>query len=886
MRRMFLVIMFGIGQILLLCGSTLANNITAQNLPRRIVLFEVDPPFNHLPDYQFNFEESSPKLDHALGGDFTGSNFNNNELEIIGNNNYTTRQNRYNNRMLVQWDDDDLNSLEHHEIGDPTFLVSFQDSSLEKSLPSSTTTEPEARLDYATNFTTAKQNRKLTGRKNLAKLIYHGRLKPNQSLNLTDDGLRVLIDTHLPVPINRHPRHYRRQPRAQRFEQIMTVMAQPQRSYAIDSRWGEMSPSSSQVLAAESFNSLTNKQRYLDQDLHRRPRLFNLRETFDSDWRPVVGVNGRSARYKGVRSLVSGALNSVGPFQQQLNKLLNFTTGSTTVPSESNWKPITGDREAIIQLRLKQLQLKRMQERRRASVNDHLETINQNHVPSALKLITQVNHTNQLMLQRKQDVATNWMQLEQPPTYHSSSIEQPFDDEGIIVLARDRKGEEVLKFPSVKNVAAEAKSNTGNQSKSIQIHPVAPVGLMSGNSSSGVPIVGDRWMPVVDKATSATTLPASVATSSSTTTTIAPHQPQNKSKNRFEATSQRSIPDVNFIYSLQLTTTNRPIVFEAHQEKIHGQQMTDNIVLKSASSTRERIRTIESPFSSSSRLISIGKPHRLDSRADGNYPDQPNIPVQSAKDENHHHLADFVVVKPKDRDEYRYNDEHGQDDDADSGQDEEKSTQSQVILTPTPIQGQPENVKTNVDDKLPLVNPRKSGKMLLYLTTETPQVMQAIRPYPWTEPIPSQPTTLPTIEQQTNGHQKKRQSGLDAAARLTSQPINSEMPPKIKLPFPRTPPTPYQILELVTTTPIPIPNPQSYHLESRKTESFYTPPRPHKTTTYVTESQEVPSLTTILHTTQFVPATKTTIFHTNVPEKKYQPPIYNEHITDNSIYKY
>lgn len=50
---------------------------------------------------------------------------------------------------------------------------------------------------------------------------------------------------------------------------------------------------------------------------------------------------------------------------------------------------------------------------------------------------------------------------------------------------------------------------------------------------------------------------------------------------------------------------------------------------------------------------------------------------------------------------------------------------------------------------------------------------------------------------------------------------------------------------------------------TRQTGSFLIPPIPKKTTTYLTETQAMPTHTTIMHTTQFTPATRTTVFTTD-----------------------
>jgi len=50
---------------------------------------------------------------------------------------------------------------------------------------------------------------------------------------------------------------------------------------------------------------------------------------------------------------------------------------------------------------------------------------------------------------------------------------------------------------------------------------------------------------------------------------------------------------------------------------------------------------------------------------------------------------------------------------------------------------------------------------------------------------------------------------------------------------------------------------------TRQTGSFIIPPVPKKTTTYMTETQAMPTHTTIMQTTQFTPATRTTVFTTD-----------------------
>lgn len=59
---------------------------------------------------------------------------------------------------------------------------------------------------------------------------------------------------------------------------------------------------------------------------------------------------------------------------------------------------------------------------------------------------------------------------------------------------------------------------------------------------------------------------------------------------------------------------------------------------------------------------------------------------------------------------------------------------------------------------------------------------------------------------------------------------------------------------------------------TRQTGSFITPPVPKKTTTYLTQTQAVPTHTTIMHSTQYTPATRTTVYTT---EHHQEPQSYS-----------
>lgn len=57
---------------------------------------------------------------------------------------------------------------------------------------------------------------------------------------------------------------------------------------------------------------------------------------------------------------------------------------------------------------------------------------------------------------------------------------------------------------------------------------------------------------------------------------------------------------------------------------------------------------------------------------------------------------------------------------------------------------------------------------------------------------------------------------------------------------------------------------------TRQTGSFIVPPRPKKTTTLMTETQDIPVHTTIIHSTQYTPATRTTLYTTDHQTTSYR----------------
>lgn len=152
-------------------------------------------------------------------------------------------------------------------------------------------------------------------------------------------------------------------------------------------------------------------------------------------------------------------------------------------------------------------------------------------------------------------------------------------------------------------------------------------------------------------------------------------------------------------------------------------------------------------------------------------------------------------------------------------------------------------------------------------TTQAPPTQQIIREIVREVPVQSipiqlpriisaQPTSLPPIPIVPTP------SIAASPARQIIRQISGNMP-SVTMRLPQMPQIPQIRLQLPlrlgssstqSSNPTPV---------TRQTGSFVIPPVPRKTTTYLTQTQAMPTHTTIMHTTQYTPATRTTVYTTD-----------------------
>ena len=149
-------------------------------------------------------------------------------------------------------------------------------------------------------------------------------------------------------------------------------------------------------------------------------------------------------------------------------------------------------------------------------------------------------------------------------------------------------------------------------------------------------------------------------------------------------------------------------------------------------------------------------------------------------------------------------------------------------------------------------------------TTPTPQIIREIVKELPVQPIQMQRIILPQpipIPIPTSPVRENFESPLGAyapAQRIIRQ-LSSSMP-QVAVKMPSISPLRLAMPSLQLPLRIGVSNPAPV---TRQTGSFVIPPMPKKTTTFLTETQAMPSHTTIMQTTQFTPATRTTVYTTD-----------------------
>lgn len=194
----------------------------------------------------------------------------------------------------------------------------------------------------------------------------------------------------------------------------------------------------------------------------------------------------------------------------------------------------------------------------------------------------------------------------------------------------------------------------------------------------------------------------------------------------------------------------------------------------------------------------------------------------------------------------------------------ERSQTSQVVSQQPNIvrEIQPILISQPIVQQQPPVtsSPAPSSQIIREIIKEVPVIQQLPIPVPRII-APQPPIAIPLSPASRELEPVYSYSG--PAQRIMKQLTNSV--PSVSFRAVLSPPVTPQVRLTVPTIQLPVRLTPTANLApvTRQTGSFLIPPVPKKTTTYLTETQAMPTHTTIMQTTQFTPATRTTVFTTD-----------------------
>lgn len=429
-----------------------------------------------------------------------------------------------------------------------------------------------------------------------------------------------------------------------------------------------------------------------------------------------------------------------------------------------------------------------------------------------------------------------------------STISEPFDD---VVLVTARLGD--------LNNDEEQKSKMTNMKK-------------RGSKSISHKGSGSSWKPLETVTTfSAPEVTTTTASSITTMTSLF----QNASES-----AQKSASDINYIYS-QAMPTNQQLDWQPSQSRQQSAgagyystyltQPTQQVSMDPQPSAIIDTSSGQTPEMISDRQPDMGTAIAADYPAPqmsssyqptrqtsyGSYDVQSYVP---SRPQPTRQLASQPVVRQEHH--YHYYNQNPQRQQNSDGQADRSSFASQqpsiireiqpVVISQPIIQQQattaspPQSIIREIIKEVPI--------------TQTIQQIQApipriISPPPITIPLSPASRDLDSVY-----------GGYPSSAQRIMRQISSSVPSvSIRMPVAPAIPVVPQIRLPLPSIQLPVRLTASPNLApvTRQTGSFLIPPMPKKTTTYLTETQAVPTHTTIMHTTQFTPATRTTVYTTD-----------------------
>lgn len=786
-------------------------------------------------------------------------------------------------KKLIEWDDDELNDLasggklqQDRESQRFSSLITVapegaQSASSKAKLKPKTEKTSRARLNKSREpillaqslenkpqvrletDSIRKKSPALSSSKKFSKLIYHGHVDEKDAVKDIEGGLRLRINTYKPVTINRRSFPMVGKSLTEsgtgewRSARDLGHQAEDRR-LSTDTRSGAQEEPN----VADSLRStLSSRERRSKQE----EQSLKAVKYQGSEWKPIVVNNARSRRSR-LQKVETKAASDQRSDGLRIEKLENF-----------KWKPITN-----------------------AVVKDDEK--------SRSHLLDGDINEKKTVLTSERSVSSG------------SNIEEPFDDDGLSVL---RKGEQEREVePSEQPQVSEQRLR----------EPKA----ISRSRKLKEWQEGSRWMPVDTTTQKQETIyDEEVITSTSAalpeTTTLSTTPNSANSTHNGTELAQKSASDLNYIYSSQPITTNSQqqaaasgsyysnyiIQPQPQPQSPTIAQLSGTVIDTTSGQTPEMVldRTPEQPSAPIVESISPGiggayslpqtsasfqpaptPPIRQPTSVYGNgydyYATQPirqqqqQLPVtqttrqqapagqpqnQVVKQEHHYHYYNQPTrQQPEAQNERQFQPTGSQPT-------QQIIREIQPLLISQPIVQTPSTTTTTTTTTTP------APQIIREIIRETSSDSQTM---PLT-PLQVSRLMLPPAVSLTPQPVREVENGLNFYASAASAPqriirqISNSLPTvSLQMPFPirglpqiRLPVPTIQMPARLASGGGVTGNAPVAGSVTRQTGSFVIPPMPKKTTTFLTETQAMPTHTTIMHTTQFTRATRTTVYTTD-----------------------
>lgn len=723
-------------------------------------------------------------------------------------------------KKLVEWDDDDLND----------FLQNIRDQ--EKNGGDLQDLDLQSLARSGANVNRPRKSSKFS------RLVYHGQVKQNSTTIKLRDGLKIHIDTHRPLAIYRRSQQ-KQQQRPKLANAVDSTSEQPSTVVA-DSHWSVESSGDLQ----SPVNSISSSS---SSELVRS----------SSDWRPIVMTAALRSRRSGKTSLADAT--RIGG-KSPTNPNSSNTTTTTKNPrffeklSESSglrWKPIVSEAKSL-KLRVDEV-AKKTEDR---------------------------GDISRIIPKKNGDVVYGKVSLEENSRTISARIEEPFEDEGLIVLRNQM---------SVKT--------TGQRSP--KSHKLLAPKENPENTSYVRRKDDNRWTPVDSTTTRAATVIDDLATTTAATTSISTTTATHASSNgSMELAAHRSASDLNYIYSSQPDTlSSRSSGSSSYYSNylLPAQQVAQPIVDQQAGAIIDTTsgqlpemiaeRAPDLPPAPVYENSGYSMPQTSVSAFQPAQPLPPRQPVLQPAMASYGAYSDYgpprVQQQPQQavraqqpapqvvKQEHHYHYYNQQQQQREQQQQQQQPDRQMIIQQ---AQQPTSQIIREIQPMLIVQQSVPTTTTTTTTTTPAPQqiIREIIRETPMQPPstpqfsrliqLPPQPVVRelepPTAVQYTIDTNPAQRIIRQLSSSLPS--VSMRMPQLAPLPPIRLPA--FQLPIRLGPSGSAASNQPPV---TRQTGSFVIPPMPKKTTTYLTETQAMPTHTTIMHTTQFTPATRTTVFTTD-----------------------